>query len=417
MPAFGRGQRAGHARGACADDGDPLGCRGLFDEQLGFPAGAWVHQAEGQPAFEDLVQTGLVAGNAGVDFVGASGSRLVDEIRIGKERACHRDHVGTAGSDHFLGHRRGVDAVGGDQRDPDLSHQALGYPDEGRTRDHRGNRRNACLVPADAGVDQRCPGSFDGLGQSHDLIPGTAAFDEVEHRQAVDDDEVCAGGLAHAPHRLDGEAAAVLETAAPAVLAEIGLLGDKLVDQIAFRSHHLDAVIAGDLRETGATGVVVEGALDVVLAEFAGADRRDGRLCGRGRDRATMVGVTAGMQDLHGDLATRPMDRIGDLPVLPGLRFVFQHGGAGHDHAVLVGGNAAGDDQTHAATRPLGVERGKAGETLWRFFEAGVHRTHQNTVLQRREAEVERGEQVRISVAGHAEGLLGRVGRAVVGDQ
>jgi hypothetical protein len=54
---------------------------------------------------------------------------------------------------------------------------------------------------------------------------------------------------AHAAHRFECEAAAVLETAAPAVLAEIGLLGDELVDQITFRSHHLDAVIAGELGE------------------------------------------------------------------------------------------------------------------------------------------------------------------------
>ena len=270
-------------------------------------------------------------------------------------------------------------------------------------------------MPADAGVDQRCPGSFDGLGQRHDFVPGAAAFDEVEHRQTVDDDEVLSGGLAHTPHRLDGEAAAVLETAAPAVLAEIGLLGDELVDQITFRSHYLDSVIAGDLRERSATGVVVERALDVVLAEFAGADRRDWRLCCRGRDGAPMVGVTAGMQDLHGDLASRLVDRVGDLPVVLGLRFVFQHGRTGHNHAVLIGGNAARDDQTHAATRPLGVEGGKAGETLWRFFEAGVHRTHQDTVLQRREAEFERGEQVWISVTRHAGSLLRRVGRSVGG--
>jgi hypothetical protein len=114
-----------------------------------------------------------------------------------------------------------------------------------------------------------------------------------------------------------------------------------------------------------------------------------------------MVGVTAGVQDLHGDLAARLVHGVGDLAVLFGLRLVFEHGRTGHHDAVLVGGDAAGDDQADAATRALGIEGGEAGETLWRFFEAGVHRTHQDAILQRREAEVERGEQMGISVMVH----------------
>jgi hypothetical protein len=54
------------------------------------------------------------------------------------------------------------------------------------------------------------------------------------------------GRRSHAADRFECEADAVFETAAPAVLAEIGLLGDELVDQVAFRSHHLDAVVAGE---------------------------------------------------------------------------------------------------------------------------------------------------------------------------
>jgi hypothetical protein len=71
---------------------------------------------------------------------------------------------------------------------------------------------------------------------------------------------------------------------------------------------------------------------------------------------------------------------------------------AGHHHAVLVGCDAAGHDQPDAATRALGIEGGEAGEALRRFFEAGVHRAHQDAILQRRKAEVERGEQVGIRV-------------------
>jgi hypothetical protein len=75
---------------------------------------------------------------------------------------------------------------------------------------------------------------------------------------------------------------------------------------------------------------------------------------------------------------------------------------AGHHHAILVGCDAAGDDQADAATRALGIEGGETGEALRRLFETGVHRAHQDAILQRREAEVERGEQVGIGVVTHA---------------
>jgi hypothetical protein len=52
-----------------------LRCGGRVD-QLGLVRGARIDQAAGQLAFEHVVQAGLVAGDAGVDRVGAAGAGL-----------------------------------------------------------------------------------------------------------------------------------------------------------------------------------------------------------------------------------------------------------------------------------------------------------------------------------------------------
>ncbi|TLD44579.1 MAG: hypothetical protein FAZ92_03167 [Accumulibacter sp.] len=122
-----------------------------------------------------------------------------------------------------------------------------------------------------------------------------------------------------------------------------------------------------------------------------------------------MVGVAAGVQDLHGDLAAGSMHGVGDEAVFDHLPLVLQRRCAGHHDPILVRGNAAGDDQADAAARALGVEGGETAETLRRLFETGVHRTHQDTIPERREAEVERGEQMGIGVPVHAGNLLGQV--------
>jgi hypothetical protein len=81
-------------------------------------AGEGIDQAGTELAREDVVEAGLVAGDAGVDRVGAAGGGLVHELGIGEEGPRHRHHVGIAAGQHVFGDLRVVDAVGGDQRDP-----------------------------------------------------------------------------------------------------------------------------------------------------------------------------------------------------------------------------------------------------------------------------------------------------------
>jgi hypothetical protein len=85
---------------------------------------------------------------------------------------------------------------------------------------------------------------------------------------------------------------------------------------------------------------------------------------------------------------------VGDHPVRGSLLGGLQ---LGPDAALAVGREAAGDDHAHAAAGAFGEEGGHPLEAVLGFFQAGVHRAHQDPVLQCREAQVERGEEVRIA--------------------
>src|SRR3546814_19380327 len=87
-------------------------------------------------------------------------------------------------------------------------------------------------------------GGFHGPGLGDDLVPVGAAFDQVEHRQSVNDDDVRPAGLAHAAHDFHRAAHAVFRAAAPAVVALVGAPTRELVEPVALRAHHLSALVA-----------------------------------------------------------------------------------------------------------------------------------------------------------------------------
>jgi hypothetical protein len=234
VAALGGGQRRGEAGGAGAGNGDAPGGGGGGEGDLGLVGGARVDEAGRDLELEGVVEAGLVAGDAGRDQVGAAGAGLFDEGGVGEEGAGHRDEVGVAGGDEALGHLRRVDAVGGDEGDGDLAHQLAGDPGEGGARDRGGDGRHAGLVPADAGGEHVRAGLGHGAGEADALVPGLAAVDEVEERDAVDEERVGADGRAGAADDLEGEAGAVLPGAAPGVGAAVGARGEELVEEVAF---------------------------------------------------------------------------------------------------------------------------------------------------------------------------------------
>lgn len=107
------------------------------------------------------------------------------------------------------------------------------------------------------------------------------------------------------------------------------------------------------------------------------------------------------MQDLHADLAAFGMHRLGDEAMLGGLFFGGELGRADVADAFFVGRDTSGHDQPDTAAGALGKIGRHALEATWALFEASVHRAHQGTVAQGGEAQVERGQQVRITVGSH----------------
>ena len=333
-----------------------------------------------------------------------TGGGLVDELRIGEERPRHGDHVRIALGQHLLGDLRGIDPVGGDQRNAYLATQLRGHLGERGAWHLGGDGRNPRLVPTDAGIDQRGARLLDGLGQLHHLFPDTAAFDEVEHRQAIDDDEVTAHRFAHAAHDLHRQAHAILVAASPAIGAVVGVRHQELIDEVAFRTHDLDAVITGLLGQACAVDEVADLLLDALLVQFARGERIDRRLDSARRNQLRAVGVTPGMQDLHADLAASFVNRLGNDLVLFGLLRRGQLGRPGAHRAFLIGADATGDDQADATAGTLCEECRHPLEAVGHFLQARVHGAHQGTVAQGGKAQIERSQQFRES--GHRSILI-----------
>ena len=287
-----------------------------------------------------------------------------------------------------------VDAVGRDQRNPDRAFHAPGDPRERRARHHRRDRRDARLVPADPGVDERRAGGFHRLRQRHHLVPRAAAFDQIEHRQPIDDDEIRARGSARAAHDFHRKAHAVLQRAAPFVVAVVGPRRDELVDEVALGAHDLDAVVTGALRELRATRIVGDRLPHAPGAQPARRERADRRPRPRRRRRQRVIRVAPRMQDLQRDLAASVMDRVGDQPVAADLPWERELRGLRFQASGQVGRNAARHHEADAAAGARRVELGHAREAVGRFLESRVHRAHQHAILERGEAEIERRQEV-----------------------
>ena len=357
-------------------------------------ASTWVDQAAGQLATKGVVQTGLVTTDAGVDLIAATLGRFVDEVWVSEEWTRHGDHVSVTLSQHLLGHFRGVDAVGGDQRNTDLAAQLGGDLGERGARHLGGDGRNTRFVPADAGIDQGRAGFFDGFGQQDDLVPGAAAFNQIQHRQAIDDDEVRADGLTYATDDLHRQTHAVLVATAPTVGTVVGVGGEELVNEITFRPHDLHTVVLGLLGQHGAGDEILDLLLDAFLVQLFRLERIDRRLNGARRYRFRAVGVATGVENLHADLAVRSVHGAGHDLVLFGFFRGGQLGCAGIHTTLIVRANTTGDHQANATTGTLGEIRRHALKTIRFFFQPGVHRAHQGAVLQRGEAQIKRGQQI-----------------------
>ena len=206
-------------------------------------AGPWVHQAGGDLSTERVVDTRLVAADAGVDPVCTTGPRLGDEGRVSKERPSHRDQIADPFGQEPLGDLGRIDSVAGHHGDADILLQPSRDLRESRTGDRGGDRGNPGFVPADSRVDHGRPGGLELLGKLQVLLQGGSTLDQVEQGQPEAQDEVVAHALTRAPQRLDGKPLPPTGVASPLVGAHVRARREERVDQVALRAHDLHAVI------------------------------------------------------------------------------------------------------------------------------------------------------------------------------
>ena len=133
-------------------------------------------------------------------------------------------------------------------------------------------------MPANPGVDDGRSRRFNRFGQFSDFRQRAAVVDQIEHRQAVDDNEIVTGALAHGLDHFNGETHTARVIAAPLIAALVSARGEEFVNQIALRAHHLDAVIARFARQLGAVGKIIDQRQDLIVAQFMGGKTVDRRL-------------------------------------------------------------------------------------------------------------------------------------------
>ena len=270
VPTLAERRRARETGRTRTHHGHAFGPGGACQDELRLVRGARIHQAGGTVAFEYPVEAALVAGDAGIDLTLAAFERLARQFRIRKQRARHRHQVGRAAHQHVLGILWRIEAIGRDDRQIRRGLDARRHPRECR-------------------IQQACAGRLHPRRDPFDFRAVAAILDEVETGNAEDDDEFAAHRGACLPHDFQREARAVLERTAPLVRALVGAWRQEFVDEVAFRSHDLDAVVTRLAREAGASHEVGDLVAHAVGRQLARTKAVDGRADRARRDRKRVV--------------------------------------------------------------------------------------------------------------------------------
>ena len=199
-----------------------------------------------------------------------------------------------------------------------------------------------------------------------------------------------------------GQPHAVLPASAPAVRAAVGARDQELVDEIAFRAHHLHPVVPGFLRKRGTADECRYLAFDAAIRKFARCEAGDGRLEPRRRNGKRMIGVASGMQDLHADAPAGRAHGVRDEAMPGEMPPAAQRAGERLGPAGSIWRDASGDHEPDAAAGAFREIFRELRVVLGAILEAGVHRAHHHPVRQRREPEIERRQEMRKRVRRHA---------------
>lgn len=204
-------------------------------------------------------------------------------------------------------------------------------------------------MPANTGIDDARTSGLYALGKGDDLFPRAAVVHQVEHGQAVDEDELRTDRFAALAYDFNRQLDAVFVASTPAIGALIGARRDELIDEIALASHYLDAVVASRFRLDGAVHKVADGALDAAIAQGTWLEWADGGLQRRRTDSQRVVAVAPGVENLHGDASASFVHSVGDVLVLEDFVAIGQLGCERLDPAGTVWSDTAGHNEPNVA--------------------------------------------------------------------
>src|SRR5690606_10041099 len=126
-------------------------------------------------------------------------------------------------------------------------------------------------------------------------------FDQIQHRQAIDDNKVLTDHFTGTAYDFNWETDAVCIASTPFIITMVGTRGDKFVNQIAFRTHDFYAVITGILSQLGTIGKIINGLLHFSRSQSMRFYRIDWCLNWGWRDIFSLIRIASGMQNLHGN--------------------------------------------------------------------------------------------------------------------
>ncbi len=370
----------GQTGGSGAHHGNPLPVRRGRGIELDLAAGPGIDQARRDPVGENVVETGLIAGNTGVDLIRASPGGLIDELGVGQHRTRHGNHIGAAFGQDLLRQFRSVDPVGGDDRDFHHFLEAPCTKHPGAARHVIRDRRNRCFVPAVACVEDICAGCFHLACQIVRLRGPQTPCNEIDGRDAVHHDLIRTQREPHPARDLHWKAATVLQHTAPLVSALVRTGRGELIQQVALGAHQLNAIETRLARQQGALDEVIQRGLNVGVREHPRNSGIDRRANCRHADNVVVFCIASGMQYLQQDLGAMTMYFVGNRAQVAGLLACAQHRRARLEHPRDIGRKPARDDQCNAAGGPGTVKGGLPPYRVVHVLEAGVHGAHHHAV-------------------------------------
>ena len=378
----------GHEAGyAAAHDGDALGLVGGLDLPVKLVAYQRVAQAGDVRKVAQVgkaVQTALVASHAIHDAVRLALARLVAELGVGELRATHDHEVDLVVLEDLLGELGRVDAADSDGDHAGFASDARGVVDveAGLEVDRRYLERvGGGDDVATRDVEHVDAGLAGHLAERDGVLDGHTVFKAVvERADAHEQGHVLGDVLANRADAGERELGAVLQAAAPLVVAVVEARGEEGVRQVVVGAVELDAVVARFDAARCGLAVAVDDLVDLLDGDAGDGEAVDGHLVG---DQDLRLGIhgdgDGSLPQLDSGASALAMDGVGEAAVSLDVAVLGDGqeavGGAGH-----MDGGDLHDREAHAARRADAMVLDELVGDLALMAHARAHGGHHHAV-------------------------------------